>query len=208
MLHVVTPKNRQEYQNMVSQMFAHRCLETLELVQLQGGDAVPAVGCDTYDTPEAVYLIYIDDVVGLCGSARLLPSKMSMASKECKDYLNVPLTDMVWECSQVCFHVDPDHPLHEDGDKFRTLAGHFYQSLYEGLEEFGNANGIDYIFTINDEEGHEDLRYFGCFPFKYQSSVTTPALGAVKIGILLIKDETHQRYLDKRTSFWQSTEVA
>ncbi len=157
MLHIIMPNDRPAYTDLISQMFAHMNSES----------ALYAYQPDEFDAPDAVYCVYVDDRAGIIGSARLLPRPALLADR-------IELTKEekgLWECNRVFFDLDGDSPLHEDGEAFDQIVQQFYQGLFEGIKKFAQASSIKSILFVNPVEEHEDIVYFGQWPFEVESQI-------------------------------------
>jgi N-acyl-L-homoserine lactone synthetase len=138
-------------------MFAHMNSES----------ALYAYQPDEFDAPDAVYCVYVDDRAGIIGSARLLPRPALLAS-------HIELTKGekgLWECNRVFFDLDGNSPIHEDGEAFEQVTRQFYRGVYEGMKKFAEANGIKSILSVNPIDEHEDIVYFGEWPFEVESQI-------------------------------------
>ncbi len=168
MLHIIPPHERHHYTDMISQMFAHLDSESSKNTYQK----------DEFDTPEAVYCIYIDDRFGLIGSARLLPHPALLAGhielEEDDD------EDDYWECNRVFFDIHEDAPIHEeDPDAFREITQQFYQELYKGIKGFTESYGINAVVFVNPVDEHEDILFFGQWPFDVESLIDIESNGEV-----------------------------
>jgi N-acyl-L-homoserine lactone synthetase len=122
---------------------------------------------DEFDAPDAVYCVYVDDRAGIIGSARLLPRPALLAS-------HIELTKGekgLWECNRVFFDLDGNSPIHEDGEAFEQVTRQFYRGVYEGMKKFAETNGIKSILSVNPIDEHEDIVYFGEWPFEVESQI-------------------------------------
>jgi len=166
MLHIITPGERHIYTDMISQMFSH----------LDSESSKNAHQKDEFDTPEAIYCIYVDDRFGLIGSARILPRPALLAN-----HINLEADkDGYWELNRVFFDIDEDAPIHEeDPDAFREITQQFYQELYKGIKEFSKVYGIKTLVSVNTFDEHEDIVYFGQWPFEVESLVDLESKGKV-----------------------------
>lgn len=157
MLHIITPNEHRHCAGVISEMFAH----------LNSESSKNAYQKDEFDTPEAIYCVYIDDRFGLIGSARLLPHPALLSN-------HIELeegADGYWECNRVFFDIHEDSPIHEDPIAFRALTQQFYQELYKGIKEFTANYGINALVFVNPIDEHEDMIFFGQWPFEVESFV-------------------------------------
>lgn len=171
MLHIITPNEHHAYADMISQMFDH----------LNSESSKNAYQKDEFDTSDAIYCVYIDDRLGIIGSARILPHPALLAGliKLERD------EDGYWECNRVFFDIHEDSPVHEDPGAFSEITQQFYQELYKGIKEFAKAHGIKTLLSVNPCDEHEDIAFFGQWPFEVESlvdlkpkeEVTTFAIG-------------------------------
>jgi N-acyl-L-homoserine lactone synthetase len=129
--------------------------------------AMHAYQPDEFDTPEAVYFVQVDDRAGIVGSARLLPHPALLAGH--MELLEGE--EGCWEMNRVFFDLDADSPFHEDADAFGEITEQFYRGLFEGLKEFAEANGIKAVLCVNPVDEHEDIAYFGEWPFEVESQI-------------------------------------
>jgi len=176
-LHVITPRERHQYADMVSQMFAH----------LNSGSAQNACQKDEFDTSEAIYCIYIDDRFGLMGSARIVPYPALLAG-----HIELEGDEGgYWECNRVFFDIHEDEKIHENPDAFLAVAQRFYQEFYQGIKEFAKNYGIETLVFVNPVDEHEDMVFFGQWPFEVESlidleepdgDVSTFAVGGCHFG--------------------------
>ena len=157
MLHIITPQDRPAYADLLSQMFSHMNSES----------ALYAYQPDEFDMPDAVYCVYVDDRAGIIGSARLLPRPALLA-----DHMELGASEEgFWECNRVFFDLDGDSPLHDDGDAFDQIVQQFYQGLFDGIKKFAEASSIKSIVFVNPVDEHEDIAYFGKWPFEVESLI-------------------------------------
>ncbi|MGV8949169.1 MAG: hypothetical protein ACOH2E_07410 [Candidatus Paracaedibacter sp.] len=157
MLHIITPNEHHIYADMISQMFAH----------LNSKSSKYAHQKDEFDTSDAIYCVYIDDRLGLIGSARILPHPALLDG-------HIDLEDGeegYWECNRVFFDIDEDAPVHEDLDAFNEITQQFYQELYRGIKGFAKTYGIKTLLSVNPCDEHEDIAFFGQWPFEVESLV-------------------------------------
>jgi N-acyl-L-homoserine lactone synthetase len=165
MLHIITPGEHHQYVDMIAQMFLH----------LNSQSAKNAYQKDEFDTHEAIYCVYIDDRFGLIGSARILPYPALLA-----DHIQLEKDDHnYWECNRVFFDIDENYPIHEDLEAFLAVIQRFYQELYKGIEEFTKTHGIKTLVSVNPVEEHEDIVFFGKWPFEVESLVGIDCNGLV-----------------------------
>jgi N-acyl-L-homoserine lactone synthetase len=165
MLHIITPNEQHTYSDMISEMFAH----------LNSESSKYAYQKDDFDTPEAIYCAYIDDRFGLIGSARLLPRPALLA-----DHVKLDDgEDGYWECNRVFFDIHEDAPIHEDPDAFREITQQFYQNLYKGIKDFTESYGINALVFVNPVDEHEDMVFFGQWPFEVESLIDIESNGAL-----------------------------
>ena len=165
MLHIITPDEHHHYTDMIARMFAH----------LNSESSKNAYQKDEFDTHEAIYCIYVDDRFGLIGSARLLPYPALLAG-------HIELGGdghNYWECNRVFFDIDENHPVHDDLDAFLAVARQFYQELYKGIEGFTKTYGIKNLVSVNSVDEHEDMVFFGRWPFEVESLVDIDCNGQV-----------------------------
>jgi len=165
MLHIITPNEHHIHADMISQVFAH----------LNSESSKNAWQRDEFDTPEAIYCVYIDDRFGLIGSARILPRPAWLAN-------HIELeedADGCWECNRVFFDIHEDAPVHEDPDAFNEITQQFYQELYKGIEEFAKTYGIGSMLSVNPFDEHEDIVHFGQWPFDIESLIDIESNGEV-----------------------------
>jgi hypothetical protein len=76
-----------------------------------------------------------------------------------------------WEGSRVFFDLDANSPFHEDPDAFGEITEQFYRGIYKGMKEFAKSNGIKAILSVNPVDEHEDIVFFGQWPFEVESQV-------------------------------------
>lgn len=157
MLHIITPNEHHIYADMISQMFAHLNSESSKYAHQK----------DEFDTPDAIYCVYIDDRLGIIGSARILPRPALLA-----DHIELEEGEVgYWECNRVFFDIHEDSPVHEDPDAFSEITQQFYQELYKGIKEFAKTYGIKTLVSVNPFDEHEDIVYFGQWPFEVESFI-------------------------------------
>lgn len=165
MLHIITPNEQYQHTDLISQMFAHLNSESSKNAYLK----------DEFDTPEATYCIYIDDRFGIIGSARLLPHPALLAG-------HIELEEGgegYWECNRVFFDIHEDAPVHEDPDAFSEITQQFYQELYKGIKDFTGSYGINTLVFVNPVDEHEDITFFGQWPFEIESLIDIESNGVV-----------------------------
>ena len=165
MLHIITSGEHHQHEEMIAQMFLH----------LNSESSKNAYQKDEFDTREAVYCIYVDDRFGLIGSARLLPYPALLGE-------HIELEGdghTYWECNRVFFDIDENHPVHEDPAAFLAVARRFYQELYKGIEDFTKTYGINTLVSVNPVDEHEDIVFFGQWPFEVESLVEIDFNGSV-----------------------------
>jgi N-acyl-L-homoserine lactone synthetase len=165
MLHIITPGEHHHHADMIARMFAH----------LNSESSKNAYRKDEFDTHEAIYCIYVDDRFGVIGSARILPHPALLS-----DHIELEGNDHTyWECNRVFFDIDENHPVHEDPAAFLAIARRFYQELYKSIEEFAKTYGIKTLVFVNPVDEHEDIVFFGQWPFEVESLVEIDCNGLV-----------------------------
>lgn len=157
MLHIITPQERHIYANTLTEMFKH----------LNSVSSKHAHQKDEFDNDETVYCVYIDDRFGHIGSARLCPHPSLLA-----DQIHIEQVESgYWECNRVFFDIHEDQAIHQDPEAFMVVTQQFYQELYKGIKEFGETYGIKALVCVNDYEEHEDIVFFGQWPFEVESLI-------------------------------------
>lgn len=165
MLFIITPNEHHIYADMIFQMFTH----------LNSESSKNAYQKDEFDTSDTIYCVYTDDRFGLIGSARLLPHPALLAG-------HIELENRewdYWECSRVFFDIPEDAPVHEDPDAFREITQQFYQELYKGIKEVAKPYGIKKLVTVNPFDEHQDIVYFGHWPFEVESLIDLKSRGEI-----------------------------
>lgn len=167
-------------------MFERRRAEVLG----NGGmDLFDSSGKDSYDTEKSIYVLFVDDVVGFCGSARLNP--MHTLSFLDSFFIEFQFEALeMWVCGPVVFHVNEDHPILENAQGFQGLAERFYQGLYQTLQQLSVFHHIPHILTFLPLSEHEDIHFFGKWPWKLQSKVEKAQNLTYALGVLSFSEES------------------
>lgn len=106
----------------------------------------------------------------------------------------------VWECSTLCFNASlPKHP-----------SSDFYHSLYEGLVEFGQQQGIQFLIMKLTADTYPPTKDIGLWPYIIQCFSKKP-MGDFFYGILPLRGsffEEYQKNWEKREKEEQSHVVS
>lgn len=147
-------------------MFAHLALPAREL----GHSKLSAM--DALDGPNASYIVYVDDRYGLMASLRLLPATDGDTPIHALLSLDDHVLHQAWECSRVFCYIAEKFPIHEARDgSFDHVLRRAYAGLFDGLKAFAKEQSAQSIVTLHPLEEHEDIEFFGSWPFVLKSKV-------------------------------------
>lgn len=108
------------------------------------------------------YIFYQKD--GVLGGVKLVNPQ---ENHEVEAYLRSHdiLLNNYWVLEDVIFHVPNDLNLHEDPDRFEAACREYYKGLYDILQLLGPQHDKETLLTLNPYEDHEDIMFFGDWPF-------------------------------------------
>lgn len=135
------------------------------------------------------FLLYNHKEHGVIGGARI--SKLDEKHRVTKYFnqMGYMIEDFV-VAEEVYFHLPDDSPIQEDEDLFETLCVEFYTSLYDALMLQGQLNKKITLITANYEDDHEDIKYFGHWPFVMEHLIPGPDENSELImGIIPMVDQ-------------------
>lgn len=142
-VHVVHSGNRRQYLDEIEQMHRHRHRVFVGMMGWKALESPDGLDIDEFDTPNATYLIAIDNGV-VRGSLRLIPSwRPHMLKNLFPDYIEreAPTGPSVWEWTR-----------HAPGDKdFPRDINHQVRFLLNiAVYEFAASRGIETFIGIAD----------------------------------------------------------
>ena len=104
------------------------------------------------------YLLYIDDQMGICGSAILtpLPHEVQIEGQL--------IPQGTWALGHVLFCAKAHVPIHHQIKTFDRVITHFHERLFDHLWHLSQASGHQMALSFqNDPAIHQDLTFFGGF---------------------------------------------
>ena len=142
-VHVVHSGNRRQYLDEIEQMHRHRHRVFVGMMGWKSLESPDVLDIDEFDTPNAVYLVAIDNGI-VRGSLRLIPSwRPHMLRNLFPDYVegDAPSGPGVWEWTR-----------HAPGDKdFSRDINHQVRFLLNiAVYEFAASRGIETFIGIAD----------------------------------------------------------
>lgn len=142
-VHVINSANRRQYLDEIEQMHRHRHRVFVELMGWKALESPDKLDIDQFDTPNATYLVAIDDGI-VRGSMRLIPSwRPHMLKNLFPNYVegDAPVGPGVWEWTR---HApgDPDFP--------RDINHQVRFLLNIAAYEFAASRGVETYIGIAD----------------------------------------------------------
>ena len=135
---------------------------------------------DEDDDENSIYIIAKQPDIGIIGSARIVERSLSDLPEEVffseTVDTSVPFSSF-WECNRIYFSIESYSKIHEDPAQFEKICRAFYQGLYETLRSLSLSKNLDFMFVESDPEEHEDIRFFGHWPFKHELQIAEDANG-------------------------------
>lgn len=155
MFTVIWPSSRDQKEDLLSQ-----------IVQTRESFLPNKSERDSFDRPDTLYVAYERPDLGVLGSARLnLLHHSPGASFYQKRYSQNQLRK-AREVSLVSFEMERGHWAQESPEIFDNVIQNFYRGLYEVLINIAVAQDLDKIVSLSLEEDHQDLTFFGSWPFE------------------------------------------
>lgn len=110
------------------------------------------------------FILYNHKKYGVIGGSRI--SKLDEKHRVTKYFnqMGYMIKNFV-VAEEVFFHLSNDSPIHNDEDLFHDLCKSFYTGLYHAMMLQGRLHQKLTLITANDLEDHEDIKYFGNWPF-------------------------------------------
>lgn len=134
------------------------------------------------------YLIYSDADSGALGGMKIKKSDDNLIISRCFTNAGFKLQE-TWILEEVFFDVPDDSYLHDQPLKFEDCCRKFYKGLYEIIQLLGVNQDQATILMVNDIEEHENIKYFGEWPFemdqvtKCEETATEFVLACVPVNI-------------------------
>lgn len=121
---------------------------------------------------QGLTLLFCEPTTGPIGGATLIKRQASHLPLKIKGLFHQFMdNDTLWECNTVFFMI-PDHSfIHDNFDYFSALCYQFYGGLYTYIHKFAIENNIKHFISVNPTEEHQDISYFGQWPFAYEIEV-------------------------------------
>lgn len=145
-VHVVHAHNRQLYLDEIEAMHRHRYQVFVEERGWQALRSDDGLDIDEFDNEFATYLIAIDDLGDVAGSARLIPSwRPNMLKNLYPEYCSasVPVGPGIWEWSR---HATP-------GKRFSITRNVRTQLVLNvGIIEFGLSRAMEQVYGVLESE--------------------------------------------------------
>jgi len=151
MLYIITSQNYHYYQQSLTKAFQKREFK----IPLFQEEVMPF---DAF--PEVVYLVGVDDDVGICGLARLLPTT---GSHVCQHLFpeKVQASAQLWELSALHFFLPPNLDILRCEQTLAKVADTFYCELFKSLYGFACQEGIHQILVLDHHLTVQDLWHVG-----------------------------------------------
>lgn len=111
------------------------------------------------------YILYKKD--GAYGGAKVVAPEYDHEIEEYLKSHDISLNSY-WVLEDIIFHVPNDLSLHEDLDEFEAACRAYYKGLYQVVKLLGHQHGKATLLTLNPYEDHEDIMFFGDWPFTAQ----------------------------------------
>ena len=142
MIDVVTHENRDQYQDMLDQMFRQRKQVFID----QLGWDLPATGdmeIDQYDDDRSTYLLASDDGRNVTGSIRILPTVTPHLMSDLFEGFcaaGVPVSENIWEVSRIYTMTPTLRPK----DRIRAAA-----EIMSGVCEYAMLYGVEEVTMVS-----------------------------------------------------------
>lgn len=141
-VHIVNASNRALYLDEIEAMHRHRYEMFVEERGWRALESPDRLDIDEFDNEYATYLIAIDDMGNVTGSARLIPSwRPNMLKNLFPEYCEkeVPVGPGVWEWSR---HATPGRRY----SKRFNIKTQLYLNI--AVLEFGQSRGMEWVYGI------------------------------------------------------------
>lgn len=135
---IIRPQDREKYASNIKQLYG-------KLAHSWGCNAAEAR--EQIERKDAVYIVYAPKDHGIMGFARLSPIASSKNTWSCD---NVEMFDSVQSLEH---------------QRQLIFIRWFYEGLYECLHTFALTHKVNRILTSNFEGEHDDIKFFGGWPF-------------------------------------------
>jgi hypothetical protein len=117
-----------------------------------------------------VLLIYHHPKLGMIGGAKIVHPDHSHPVNQYFQELGYIIEEgLVIE--DVFFHIPDESPVHEDEEQFGTICREFYSGLHEVIQMHAQDNNLSALLTLNSSDEHEDIKFFGGWPFRFEHNV-------------------------------------
>ena len=134
------------------------------------------------------YLLYIDDQMGICGSAILTPLPDEV---EIEGQL---IPQGTWALGHVLFCAKALLPVHHQMKTFDRLITHFHQGLFDHLWHLAQVSDHDLALSFQTDPAiHQDLTFFGGFTFQTTKHLDDDPQN-LSIAIMPMTAETYQTH--------------
>lgn len=151
MLYIITRDNYHHYQKSLTKAFQKREFK----IPLFQEEIMPF---DTFS--EAVYFVGVDEIIGICGLARLLPTT---GFHVCQ-YLfpkKIQSSAQLWELSAIHFFLPHNLDILRCERTLAQAADTFYCELFKSIYDFACQEDIHHILVLDHHLIIEDLWYVG-----------------------------------------------
>ena len=155
-------------------------------------------------TADSKVILFYEPKLGPIGGARLIKRSLSdFHPKAAQLIRRIFGSEEVWECNNVFFSIPDESEVHENLELFGNLCHQFYQGLYETLNNFAAAQKINSLITVNYQEEHADIEFFGNWPFSYElevSSLFEDDADEYVVGVLALDSAHYAEFQNKKVS--------
>jgi N-acyl-L-homoserine lactone synthetase len=151
MLYIVTRGNRHHYQKSLSKAFQKREFK----IPLFQEEVMPF---DNF--PEAVYFVGVDESIGICGLARLLPTTGFHICSSLSPG-GVPSSPQLWELNAIHFFLPHNLDFLRCESTLALTVDRFYHELFEALYQFACQKNIQQILVLDHHLIIQDLWHVG-----------------------------------------------
>lgn len=120
------------------------------------------------------YIVYKKD--GIIGGAKVVNPNDSHPITQYFKQHNHSLKDF-WVLEDIFFDIPDDSPVHDDPELFDQTCKQFYTGLYDIIQLMGAPYGAHTCVTFNPTEEHEDVVFYGNWPFVTQHPIDDKIMG-------------------------------
>ena len=139
-------------------------------------------------TSQDQFLLYIDDEVGLCGSAAIMALPYDLE-------INFQIVPQgTWVLRNVFFHINDGHPLQKQPERISRIIVQFYQGLFEHVWQLASQSNHQSVLSLQNQRiTHDELEFFGGFTFGTEMIEDDKDI-CVALGVMSLTPSTYDSF--------------